>query len=150
MKTDAHGTLHSQVRKFTSLRVRLVAPRDERYETADSRVLVTNVSARVDDSRHVTDLRNGQVLRLSGRVLGGHVPPSGMQIALYGFSPTKRQWIPVRTTVKVDPTGSWAALYRFTATRSRATFRFRVRIAERANFPFSTGYSRALSVSVRP
>ena len=73
-----------------------------------------------------------------------------MPIALYGYSPSKKRWLPVRTTVQVDPRGNWTALYRFTATSVNATYRFRVRIAERATFPFATGYSRTVKVRVRP
>ena len=80
-------------------------------------------------------LRNGQVLRLSGRVLGGHVPPSGMQIALYGFSPIKRSGFRCGRRSRSIRAATWAALYRFTATRSRATYRFRVRIAEACELP---------------
>jgi hypothetical protein len=142
--------IRAQVRKFTSLRVRLIAPRDEVYDAGTSAALTTNVSARSTIRASARRLRNGQVLRLAGRVLGGHIPPAGMHIALYGFSPTKKQWLPVRTTVTVDPRGAWTALYRFTATRRRATYRFRVRIPEGLSFPFSTGYSRPVTVRVRP
>ena len=118
--------------------------------TGTSATLTTNVAARSTIRADRTRLRNGEVVRLSGRVQGGHIPSGGMQIALYGFSPSKRRWLPVRTTVRVDPRGNWASVYRFTSTGVRATYRFRVRIAERATFPFSTGYSRTVRVTVRP
>lgn len=149
-RTGARGLVSARVRKFTSLRVRLVAQRDEMFETGTSAALITHVSARSTIRARPRTLRNGQVLRLSGRVQGGHVPAGGMQIALYGHSPAKRRWLPVRTTVQVDPRGRWTALYRFTSTTAGATYRFRVRIAERATFPFATGYSRTVKVAVRP
>ncbi len=149
-RTDSRGLISVRVRKFTSLRVRLVAPRDETFDTGTSSTLVTHVTARSTIRATPRSLRNGQIVRLAGRVQGGHVPAAGMQIALYGYSPSKKRWLPVRTTVKVDPRGNWTALYRFTATGAKATYRFRVRIAGRATFPFATGYSRTVRVVVRP
>ena len=149
-RTDTRGMIRAAVRKFTSLRIRLIAPRDEGFAEGVSQTLTTHVAARSSIKADRRALQNGDVLRLSGRVQGGHLPASGMEIALYGFSPSKKRWLPVRTTVRVDPRGNWAAVYRFTATGVKATYKFRVRIAERATFPFSTGYSRTVKVVVRP
>lgn len=149
-RTDRNGVIRATIRKFTSLRIRLVAPHDEAFADGMSQTLTTHVAARSTITADHRQLRNGDVLRLTGRVQGGNIPAAGMQIALYGFSPSKRRWLPVRTTVQVDPRGNWAAVYRFTATGVKAAYRFRVRIAERATFPFATGYSRTVSVTVRP
>ena len=150
-RTDTRGMIRAAVRKFTSLRIRLIAPRDEGF--------AEGVSTDADDPRRRALVDQGRQTRHSGTVTcyvsrGASKAvtsrPCGMEIALYGFSPSKKRWLPVRTTVKVDPRGNWAAVYRFTATGVKATYKFRVRIAERATFPFATGYSRTVKVIVRP
>ena len=45
LTTDAHGRVSGTVRKFTSLRIRLVKPREETYAAGESNTLVTQVAA---------------------------------------------------------------------------------------------------------
>ena len=150
LRTDARGRVTGVVRKFTSLRIRLVKQRDERYDTGTSNTLVTRVAAVSTIRATPHTLRNGEVVVFRGRLMGGWVPRSGLRIALYGFSPAKRQWLPVRTTVLADGHGRWRARYRFTATRTTVTYRFRVRIPARPDYPFAPGWSRRVAVGVRP
>ena len=52
-------------------------------------------------------------------------------------------------TVRADGAkGAWSHQYRFETVRGGARFRFRARIRRQAGYPFATGNSRTIRVSV--
>jgi hypothetical protein len=91
-------------------------------------------------------LRNGQAVRLRGRLLGGPIPPGGKLIDLQAFY--RRSW---RTfaTLRSDRHGRWRFRYRFRATRGVVTYRFRARVHREAAYPYELGHSRVVRVTVR-
>jgi hypothetical protein len=111
---------------------------------------VENVAIRVPARTTITanrrSLRNGQSVRLGGRLRGGPVPDGGKLIDLQAFY--RGQW---RTfaTPRSDGRGNWSFRYRFEATRGIVRYRFRARIRREAAYPYELGYSRAVAVTVR-
>ncbi|MCD6726284.1 MAG: Ig-like domain-containing protein [Solirubrobacteraceae bacterium] len=146
--TAPDGSARASVAIPTSVRVRVLHLHDELFGDAMSNTLTSRVRARstITAPRR---LHNGAKLVVSGRLRGDHVPP-GMTIALYGYNPLKRRWVPVRAAVKVAPNGRWRAGYRFTSTFRPVRYRFRARIAQRADYPFATAWTRTISVDVSP
>ena len=118
---------------------------------AASRTLAVAVPARATLRASRRTLRNGQAVRFTGRLLGGHVPRRGRELELQGFNPLKGRWQPVRTQgLRTTGRGRYGTTYRFTATiGATVTYRFRVRVAPRPDHPFAEGFSRAVSVTVR-
>ncbi len=108
---------------------------------ATSRTLRVAVPAEATIHVSRTALRNGETVRFSGRLLGGHVPRAGRELELQGFNPLKGRWQPVRTEgLRSDRHGRWHAAYRFTATVGvTVTYRFRLRVPPRSDHPFAEG-----------
>jgi hypothetical protein len=117
---------------------RLIKPA---METATIRV-----PARTTITASRRSLRNGQAVRLGGRLRGGPVPDGGKLIDLQAFY--RGKW---RTfaTPRTDARGRWSFRYRFEATRGVVRYRFRARIRREAAYPYELGYSRAIAVTVR-
>lgn len=93
-----------------------------------------------------TIVRNGQTVLFSGRLLGGPMPELGRTVDLQAFY--RGAW---RTfaTPRADETGAWRHLYRFGATRGTVIYPFRVLIQRDAGYPYETGISRTVRVTVR-
>jgi hypothetical protein len=91
-------------------------------------------------------LLNGQVARFSGVVRSVPLPAGGklveLQVRLSG------RWQTFRTR-RTDSAGRWAIPYRFRRTTGVQQYRFRLRLPSEAGYPFATGTSRPLVVTVR-
>jgi hypothetical protein len=87
----------------------------------------------------------GGVIRLSGRLRGGHVPPSGKEVDLQAFD--TGHW---RTfaTVQAHRDGRFQTRYHFVRAAAGRTFRFRARVRRDGAYPFVTGYSHEVRVAV--
>lgn len=149
--TDDTGRASATLRAGPSRRIRLVVADTEQTIGAASRTLAVAVPARATLRASRRTLRNGQAVRFTGRLLGGHVPRRGRELELQGFNPLKGRWQPVRTQgLRTTGRGRYGTTYRFTATiGATVTYRFRVRVAPRPDHPFAEGFSRAVSVTVR-
>lgn len=55
----------------------------------------------------------------------------------------------VVSTSRSDSSGRWHFSYRFGATAGTVRYRFRARFPREGGFPFATGRSRAVGVTVR-
>lgn len=109
----------------------------------DLRMIVSARSAIAVDRRSV---RNGDAIRFTGRLRGGHVPEGGKLIDLQAhYRGTWRTFAAPRTDVR----GRWSYEYRFGATRGTVRYQFRARIRREAAYPYELGYSRRVSVTVR-
>jgi hypothetical protein len=84
-------------------------------------------------------------VRLSGRLLGGHIPARGKTVELQAFE--RGRW---RTfeSVRANRRGRFVARYRFSASSVGRTFRMRARIRPEATYPFALGHSRVIRVRV--
>ncbi len=88
---------------------------------------------------------NGQSVRFTGR-LAGPLPEIGRTVDLQAFY--RGAW---RTfaTPRTDAAGAWSYVYRFGATRADVVYPFRVLIQREAGYPYETGLSRVVRVTVR-
>ena len=149
--SDDTGQVAATLRAGPSRQIRLVVADTEQAIGAASRAVTIAVPARVTVRASRRSLRNGQAVRFSGRLLGGHVPRRGRELELQGYNPLRGRWQPVRTQgLRTSGTGRWTTTYRFTATvGATVTYRFRVRVAPRPDHPFAEGFSRVVAVTVR-
>ena len=89
---------------------------------------------------------NGETVLFVGRLRSGAIPPGGKLVELQYFD--RGKWRTFRTA-RAGVDGLWRIAYRFDGTRGVRRYRFRVRIPIEFGYPFSTGSSRSVRVTVR-
>jgi hypothetical protein len=92
-------------------------------------------------------VRPGGRVRVSGRLRGAGVPPSGAVVELQGLD--QREWRTFKT-LRVRRDGRFAYRYRFRHTTHNARFLWRVYLRKQANVPYAAAASRPFWVVVRP
>lgn len=144
-RTDRQGRFRFEIPAGPSRTVRYRYVGTNTVKPADAR-LVTKVraAARLKASRR--RLRNGQVVRFTGRLLGKPVPSAGKLVALQ--AKVGRRW---RTfaTPRANAKGVFKHRYRFTATTGLRRYAFRAVVARETAYPYERGVSRTLTVTVR-
>lgn len=147
-QTDTGGNIALTAPGGPSRLLRLAYSGTQVLLSAASPPVTVSVPARSSFAVDHTRLRNGQTVHFHGALLGGYIPAHGRQVELDGYNPVKRQWVPVATP-RTDAHGRWTARYRFTATRGRVVYRFRLRITPESDYPFALGYgARTIAVTV--
>jgi hypothetical protein len=90
-------------------------------------------------------LRNGRRMRIRGTLRGGP-GRTGTIVTMQVLNPRKVAFL----DLKVDPRGRFKGAYRFRNTHVRYTFRFRAVVQRQPAFPYRTGSSRTVHVTVLP
>jgi hypothetical protein len=146
VKTDRHGRFTFKASRGPSrvLRFRYPGTRLVRARTARVDVHVRGRTTLRTNRREVV---NGEDIKLSGRVLGGQLPRVGKLVQLQAFS--RGKWLTFATPRADAVTGRWSYGYRFTSTRGTVRYRFRARVPRESGFPYSSGTSRYVYVTVR-
>ena len=90
---------------------------------------------------------NGEEVTFRGRLRGRPLPASGKLIEVQARA--RGHWLTFRTIRASGRTGRWSLPYRFSATRGRVRYRFRVRIPKESGYAYETGTSNSVKVSVR-
>jgi hypothetical protein len=126
-----------------TIRFRYPGTRLIRPENAEVALRVrASTTLRVSDHRVV----NGEYVTFRGRVRGRPLPASGKLVELQAYAGGAwRTFAQPRASAK---DGRWAYRYRFQATRGRVRYRFRARVRQEADYPFHTGTSRRVRVTV--
>jgi 5-hydroxyisourate hydrolase-like protein (transthyretin family) len=88
---------------------------------------------------------NGQSVMFNGRVRTVPIPAGGKLVELQTV--LGGRWQTFRTT-STDSAGRWKLPYGFARTRGVQRYRFRVRLAHEAGYPFADGSSAAIQVQV--
>jgi hypothetical protein len=147
VKTDAEGNFryvippkHSRIIRF-GYKARTS---DRDFSAVEDLTLIvrSKASLKADRSR----LRNGQSVTFSGRLLGGMVPPTGVEVVLQ--AQTSRGWMSFKT-IRTNASGRYASRYRFTATSGTRTYRFRAQVKSDSGYPWAASTTRSISVQVR-
>jgi hypothetical protein len=146
VRTTPTGRLRFKALKGPSRTLRFRYP-----GTATIRARSAEVELRV---RAVTSLRvnrdhvvNGEEVRFHGRVKGRQSVDAGKLLYLQVF--TRGHWSTFATPRADRNSGLWSYAYRFTGTRGRVRYRFRALVPREASFPYETGVSHSVHVTVR-
>jgi hypothetical protein len=91
-------------------------------------------------------VRNGQAVRFSGKLAGGMVPPTGVEVVLQ--AKTSRGWVTFKTT-RATRRGEFTARYTFHATRGTQTYVFRAVVRADSGYPFAPSRTRQERVRVQ-
>jgi hypothetical protein len=144
VSTDASGRF-SYTASGTSSRTLRFLYVGTRLALPAQRSVVLRVPA--GSSLHVNrrKARNGQAVAFRGRVLSLPIPTTGKLVEIQAHF--RGHW---RTfsTVRSDLRGRWRFSYRFGGTVSRVRYRFRALLPAEGSYPFETGRSRTVSVTV--
>lgn len=144
LRTDATGTYHyiatassSRVLQFDYAGSQHILPTHDEVQLK----VPASSSIRVNHRR----VLNGQSVMFSGRVRTLPIPAGGKLVELQTV--LGGGWQTFRTT-STDTAGRWKLPYGFARTRGLQHYRFRVRLAHEAGYPFADGVSRTIQVQV--
>ena len=118
---------------------------DRDFTATQDLTLVVTSKATLKVSRR--SLRNGQIVRFRGKVLGSRIPATGLQVVLQAR--TARGWVAFKT-VRARRNGAFKSSYRFTATTQTRTYEFRARVRPDSSWPWKPSTTRTTKVRVRP
>jgi hypothetical protein len=143
--TDAAGAFSYSAPKGVSRKVTFRFRGLGDYRRSEGTVdLLVPASATLKSSKR--QVANGQSVRFSGKLLGKPIPTRGKVVDLQVFY--RGRW---RTfgTPRANKKGQFKFGYRFEATRSTTTYKFRARLRAESAYPYELGYSKIVSVKVR-
>ncbi|HEU4974588.1 MAG TPA: hypothetical protein VFT50_05820 [Baekduia sp.] len=110
--------------------------------------LRVRVKGRVSLRASRRTLHNGQAVRLSGALAGGHVPRRGVDLAVQWRD--GRRWRPF-AQVRTNRHGRFRYAYRFTRSFGRVRYALRVQVLKgQVDYPFAPAASKAVRVTVGP
>jgi len=132
-----------------SRRVAVAFAGDGGLEPAARLALELRVRSGVSLRAAPLSLRNGQAVRLSGRVRGrgATIPRRGKLVAIQYLEAATGRWRPVLVT-RTDHGGRFRARYRFRYVSGRASIRLRATVLAEERWPYAPGSSRPVTVSV--
>jgi hypothetical protein len=143
--TDAAGTFRHVTTADRSRTIRIgYRARHADAGFAETTDIALGVIARVGLSTDRTTLRNGQAVRFRGTIAGA---PAGSRKVVELQVRKGKGWMTFRSTRLRN--GRFSESYRFTRTVGVARYVFRARVRAEAGFPFNTGESKQVRVTVR-
>jgi hypothetical protein len=143
--TDAQGTFRHVTTAERSRTIRIgYRARHADGAFAHSTDVGLSVIAPVRLSTDRRTLRNGQAVRFRGSIPGA---PRGSRKVVELQVRKGRNWMTFRSTRLRQ--GRFSESYRFTRTYGTTRYVFRARVRAESGFPFTTGYSKNVGVTVR-
>ena len=89
---------------------------------------------------------NGEYVTIHGHLRGGWIPAGGVLVELQVRA--RGAWRTFAQPRADSTTGRWTLRYRFETVRGGATYTFRANIRRQRGYPFTTGHSRTIAVTV--
>jgi hypothetical protein len=143
--TDSTGTFRHVTTADRSRTIRIgYRARHADTEFAETTDIALGVIARVGLTTDRTALRNGQTVKFRGSVAGA---PQGSRKVVELQVRKGKSWMTFRSTRLRN--GRFSEGYKFTRTVGTAKYVFRARVRAEAGFPFNTGESKQVRVTVR-
>ena len=142
--TDSEGHFRERIRRGPSRTLRFDYAGSPHQLPANASATVgvrAKSTIRVSRSR----VRNGDHVRFSGRLAGGHVPPSGKLVELQAFYRSRWRAFAV---VRSSGDGTWSHRYEFGGTRGTVEYPFRAVMEREEGYPYERGRSRVVRVKV--
>jgi hypothetical protein len=149
LRTGEHGGFRLPLPPGPSRRITVVFAGDAGLESARRPALALRVRGSVRLHAGPRRLRNGEMLRLWGRVRarGAPLPRRGKLVAIQYYESEARRWRPVLVT-RSDHSGRFQARYRFRYVVGTARIRLRAVALPEERWPYAPGASRPVVVRV--
>jgi hypothetical protein len=145
LRTGREGAFAYTAPAGPSRTVRFASAGDELLKPT-SAAIALRVAAGATLRASRRNVRNGQRVVFSGRLLGLPVPRVGKLVVLQAFY--RRAWRTFAVT-RADAGGRFRQGYRFQATVGRVAYRFRAVIEREASYPYEAGVTPVVTVVVR-
>jgi hypothetical protein len=144
LHTSHTGRISYLVRAGPSrvLRLRYPGSATVRGATSDVELLVSGATS-IAVSHHFA--LNGGSVTFTGRLRGQPAPAAGKLVELQAH--VRGAWHTFATTT-CDRRGVWRYRYRFTGTHGRQSYSFRAGLPREATYPYESGYSRPVRITV--
>ncbi|HWW66698.1 MAG TPA: hypothetical protein VNY83_01820 [Solirubrobacterales bacterium] len=149
VQTGSRGGFELALPAGPSRRITVDYGGDEGLEQSSRPSLLLRVRGGVSLHAAPSSLRNGQAVRLSGRVRtrGAPVPRRGKLVAIQYFESASGSWRPVLVT-RTDHSGRFRARYRFRYVTGAASIRLRATALPENRWPYAPGSSPPVTVHV--
>jgi hypothetical protein len=112
---------------------------------AEVRMLVPGATTLKASRRRIL---NGQTVRFGGQVRSLPIPVAGKIVELQVYQGRREGWTTFRT-LRTDAAGRWRQPYTFSHTVCLDRWRIRARVPKEAGYPFETGGSKTVRITVR-
>jgi hypothetical protein len=147
--TDRRGHFDLRLPPGTSRRVTVAFHGGGGFASARGRPLALRVRAACSLAAAPADLRTGESVTLSGRVLSGpaRIPARGKLVTVQYLERASGRWQPALVT-RTDPRGRFKARYRFRYITGVARIRLRATALPEAGWPYASGSSAPVTVEV--
>ena len=144
-----HGRFRIKVRPRQSTEVRPILVSASGLAQACGRPVKLAVRAGVRLRTFPHHLRNGQSIRMRGRVVAVRLPKQGKSVAIQARARGAGSWTNV-TLMRTDATGHFDLAYRLRKTFQTTTYEFRAVVPREHGYPFRRGWSRIRRATVSP
>jgi len=150
VRTGEQGGFELRIPPGPSRRVNVVFAGDGGLEPASRKPLELRVRSGVSLRAAPLTLRNGQAVRLGGKVRsqGAPIPRRGKLVAIQYLEEATHRWRPVLVT-RSDHHGRFRAHYRFRYVSGRAAIRLRATALAEERWPYAPGSSAPVTVRVK-
>jgi hypothetical protein len=149
VRTGPHGGFRLVLPAGPSRRIAVSFAGEAGLAGARSPVLALRVRGGIVLHARPRVLRNGETVRLSGRVRtrGAPLPGRGKLVAIQYFESAARRWRPV-LVIRTDQSGRFHVRYRFRHVHGRARIRLRAAVLAEQDWPYAPGASHPVKVRV--
>ncbi|HEV2858049.1 MAG TPA: hypothetical protein VGW80_06575 [Solirubrobacterales bacterium] len=150
VRTGEEGGFETRLPAGPSRRVTVIFSGDDALEPARRPALELRVRSGLSLRAVPERLRNGQAVRLSGKVksAGAPIPRRGKLVAIQYLEQATHRWRPVLVT-RTDHHGRYRAHYRFRYVSGSAAIRLRAMALAEEHWPYAPGFSPPVTVQVR-
>ena len=144
-----HGRFRIKVRPRQSTQLRPILVSASGLAQACGKSVKVAVRAGVHLRTTPRHLRNGQSIRMRGRVADVRLPKQGKSVAIQARARGAGSWTTV-TLMRTDAAGHFNFAYRFRKTFQTTTYEFRAVVPRERGYPFLRGWSRIRRATVSP
>ena len=143
------GRFHIRVHPTESTTIQPILVSARGVAQACGKALKLKVRARLRFATGPRHLRNGESIRMDGRVAGRLIPRRGKTVAIQARARGAESWTTV-TLMRTDSVGRFHFTYRFRKTFRTTTYEFRAVAPRERRYPYVRGWSRVRRATVSP